>query len=88
MKSPTVIIEVLSDATAAYDRGDKFRTYRQISSFREYVLIDPERRTVEVFRRQGDPSRWELSEVKRDEALQLLTTGSSIAWRDLFEDVA
>ena len=88
MKSPTVIIEVLSDATAAYDRGDKFRTYRQISSFREYVLIDPERRTVEVFRRQGDPSRWELSEVKRDEALQLLTTGSRIAWRDLFEDVA
>ncbi len=37
--SPTLIVEVLSDATEAYDRGKKFENYRQISTCREYLLV-------------------------------------------------
>ncbi len=48
---PRVIVEVLSDSTAAYDRGQKFAAYRMLDSLQEYVLIDPERRTLEIFRR-------------------------------------
>ena len=50
---PKVVIEVLSDSTAAYDRGHKFAAYRQIPELEEYVLIDPDRRSIEVFRRAG-----------------------------------
>lgn len=48
---PTAIIEVLSDSTAAFDRGLKFAAYRSLASLREYVLIDPDARSIEIFRR-------------------------------------
>lgn len=38
-KAPQIIVEVLSDSTESFDRGDKFADYRQIESLREYVLI-------------------------------------------------
>ncbi|MBI5493897.1 MAG: Uma2 family endonuclease [Deltaproteobacteria bacterium] len=47
--NPTVIVEVLSPSTEAYDRGDKFVAYRSIASLRHYVLVDGQRPTVEVF---------------------------------------
>ena len=40
LTQPRLIIEVLSDSTEAYDRGDKFAAYRKIESLQEYVLID------------------------------------------------
>ncbi len=53
-RAPSVIVEVLSESTQAFDRGIKFATYRRIASLREYVLIDPDTRSVEVFRRGAD----------------------------------
>ncbi|MEM7038811.1 MAG: Uma2 family endonuclease, partial [Bacteroidota bacterium] len=49
--NPTLIVEVLSDGTAAWDRGGKFKRYRQIPSLKEYVLIEQEDIQVEVFRK-------------------------------------
>ena len=54
MHSPKVIIEVLSLSTANFDRGDRFVAYRRLPSLDEYVLIDPESRQIEVFRRAGE----------------------------------
>ncbi len=54
MHKPKVIIEVLSPSTANFDRGDKFLAYRQLASLEEYVLIDPESRQIEVYRRAGE----------------------------------
>lgn len=48
---PCLIVEVLSPATEAYDRGVKFTQYRRIPTLQEYVLIDVERTAVESFRR-------------------------------------
>jgi len=39
--NPTVIFEVLSPSTESYDRGVKFRRYREIESLTDYILIDP-----------------------------------------------
>jgi Uma2 family endonuclease len=50
--NPRVLIEVLSDSTEAYDRGRKFARYREIDSFVEYLLIDSDRASVDVYRRQ------------------------------------
>ena len=57
--NPTVLFEVLSDSTEAYDRGEKFAHYQQIESLREYVLIAQDRPQVEGFLREPDGS-WNL----------------------------
>jgi Uma2 family endonuclease len=54
MTNPTVIIEVLSDSTEKYDRGEKFRYYRKIPTLREYILIDQKTAEVEVFKKMSD----------------------------------
>ncbi len=47
--SAKLVVEVLSPSTRDYDRGKKFKIYRQLESLEEYVLIDSERRVVESF---------------------------------------
>lgn len=54
VSNPIIIIEVLSDSTAEYDRGDKFHFYRSIPSLQEYILISQDKAQVEVFARRGD----------------------------------
>jgi Uma2 family endonuclease len=59
--NPTLIVEVLSPSTEAYDRGDKFTHYKSISSFSEYLLVAQHRPHVTQFFRQADGS-WAYSE--------------------------
>ncbi len=50
--NPQLIVEVLSESTAEYDRSDKFAAYRQLESFKEYILIDSRRMRVDTFYRE------------------------------------
>jgi len=52
--NPLLIVEVLSDSTEAYDRGDKFAQYQTIPSLQEYVLASQKSPRVEIFRRLPD----------------------------------
>jgi len=54
IEHPKLIIEILSDSTASYDRGAKFAAYRKIESLEEYMLVDVDLKGVESFRRQAD----------------------------------
>ena len=72
--NPTVLFEVLSDSTESYDRGAKFRQYREIESLKEYVIIAPDRAGVECYTRQAD-GRWLLQEYQ---ALEQTATFESI----------
>jgi Uma2 family endonuclease len=54
--NPLVVIEVLSDSTEGYDRGEKFRLYQTIPSLREYVLVSQSPRRLEIYRKQPDGS--------------------------------
>jgi Uma2 family endonuclease len=61
LTNPTVIFEVLSPSTEAYDRDEKFLRYRtQIEALREYVLVSQHRSLVEHYVRQPDGS-WSYS---------------------------
>lgn len=60
--NPIVLIEVLSESTADYDRGTKFKHYRQIPSLREYVLVDQATAQIEQFVRD-DNGKWALTEI-------------------------
>lgn len=59
--NPTVIIEVLSEATERYDRDGKFRAYQQLASLEEYVLVAQDERCIEVYRREGGTWRCETA---------------------------
>jgi Uma2 family endonuclease len=66
--NPRVIVEVLSDSTGKYDRGDKFRQYRNLASLQEYVVVSQNEAVVETFVRKPDES-WSLSTFAGMEAV-------------------
>ena len=55
--NPVVVIEVLSESTEDYDRGKKFELYRQIPSFREYLVVAQDRTYVEHHVREESSGR-------------------------------
>lgn len=65
--NPTVIFEVLSPSTEAYDRGEKFKRYRGIPSLRQYILVSQHAPQIEVFTRHGD--FWTYHEATELESL-------------------
>ncbi len=83
---PRLIVEVLSPGTEAYDRGRKFAYYRGCPTIQEYVLIDTQRYSVEVFHREAD-TRWTLDTFGRDDEVKLLSLGISFPIAALYEDV-
>jgi len=60
--NPDLIVEVLSESTRNYDRGDKFQQYRGIPSFRECLLVDQANAHVERYAKQNDGT-WSLRET-------------------------
>jgi|SRR5665213_309900 len=85
--NPTLIVEVLSPSTEAYDRGFKFAQYRALESLREYALVSQSEPLVEIFRRQpsGD---WLLSEsAGMDAACRFDSAGCTMAVRDIYDKV-
>ena len=86
-----LVVEVLSPSTAGYDRGAKFGRYRRLPSLREYVVIDPESRSVDVHR-PNDEGLWVLHPFARGEAVVLASVGLTIdaarLWADVIDDEA
>jgi Uma2 family endonuclease len=83
---PVLIVEVLSDTTSAYDRGLKFEHYRNLSTLREYLLVEQDRRHAELFRCEDD-GRWVLYASGATEDVVLESVGLRLSMDTLFEDV-
>jgi Uma2 family endonuclease len=82
--NPTLIIEVLSESTQDYDRGEKFEQYRRIDSFVEYLLIAQDRPHVEHQARQTDGS-WVLHETNSlEDTIQLKSVPCSLRMADIY----
>jgi Uma2 family endonuclease len=64
---PKLIVEVLSPSTAGFDRGDKFKFYRNNPTLEEYVLIDAEKVGVDCYRKTS-AGKWELTAYPEDAA--------------------
>ncbi|MGC9185961.1 MAG: Uma2 family endonuclease [Thiomonas sp.] len=85
-RHPTLIVEVPSDSTQGYDRSLKFATYRRIADLREYVLIDPDSRSVEVFRR-NERNLFELHDFTDAAELELASVQLRIPMAEVFAGV-
>jgi len=83
--NPELIIEVLSDSTAEYDRGDKFFLYGQIPGFREYVLIEQKRYVVDVHFKSNESDLWKITRYEGlDKIVKLQSIGVAIKMEDLY----
>ena len=85
--NPLMIAEILSDSTEQYDRGDKFRMYRSIASFQEYLLVSQKAIQVEKFSKT-DANQWLLSEYEgKDAEIKFDSFEFSISLDELYEGV-
>jgi Uma2 family endonuclease len=88
-----LIVEVLSPGTEAFDRGRKFQRYRRIETLKEYVLVDPDRMSVECYRR-NERQNWELfhffseESVATEDEVFLASVDLRFSLADLYEDVS
>lgn len=87
LTNPTLIIEVLSDSTEAYDRGDKFTHYKSILSLREYLLIAQHRPHITQYVKQDNGS-WSYQEVNEISAnLYLPSLDCILELGEVYRDV-
>ncbi len=86
MLNPTLLIEVLSPSTEAYDRGGKFAHYRKIPTLCEYLLVTQEQPSIERYVRQGGV--WILSEAEGLEAsVPLESIDCVLSLREVYDKV-
>jgi len=85
--NPTLLVEVLSPSTEAYDRGRKFEQYRKIVSLRQYLLVSSDRVSVELSTRQAS-GQWLLSAAgEPDEEVDLDSIDCRLRVGDIYEKV-
>ncbi|MDD2893206.1 MAG: Uma2 family endonuclease [Halothiobacillaceae bacterium] len=83
----TLIVEVLSPSTEAYDRGAKFAHYRHLSGLAEYMLIDIETRSVDLYRKGAD-GLWVLHPYTQGDTVELTSVDLKLPINEvIFEDV-
>jgi Uma2 family endonuclease len=85
--NPVIVIEVLSDATRDYDRGDKLAAYRTIASLREVLLIDQAAVIVERWRRRDDTSWSHDRYGSLDDIIALAAVPVALPLREAYREV-
>ena len=83
---PSLIAEVLSPSTEAYDRGGKLALYRRLESCKEYVLISSEAIGVEIFR-LNEKGKWEITPYTQDDEIHLTSIDLCFPIERLYEDI-
>lgn len=85
--NPVVIIEVLSQSTASYDRGAKFRHYQQIESLQDYILVEQNFVQVDHFHRL-ESNDWLLRTFSSlDDELSLESINCTLPLREWYDGV-
>lgn len=86
--NPVLIVEILSDSTAAYDRGGKFYKYRQIETLQEYVLIEQKEPIIDVFKK-NEQGQWVIAPrlTGLDNMLALESLGIKIPFAEIYAKV-
>ena len=82
--NPSLIIEILSESTEAYNRGQKFVSYQSIDSFREYLLVAQDRPYITHYVRQTDGS-WVRTDIEGlDNEIELVTIACKMQLREIY----
>jgi Uma2 family endonuclease len=85
--NPTLIVEVLSATTEAYDRGDKFAAYRQLQSFQVYLLVSQHEHLIERHVRNANES-WTMTAFGRGQRIDLNAIGCTLSVDEVYEGIS
>ncbi len=83
--NPTVVVEVLSPSTEAWDRGEKSFQYRALPSIQDYLLISQDRMRVEHYARRA--GGWTLHDATADERIRIESIGCELTVSDMYQRV-
>jgi Uma2 family endonuclease len=86
LSHPTLVAEVLSESTAAFDRGGKFAAYRSLESLKEYVVVDIPAWRVECFRRTPE-NDWLLHEYQGEAICRFTSLDVELPMAEIFENL-
>lgn len=87
LTNPSLIIEVLSDSTERYDRGDKFSNYKSILMLSEYLLVAQHRPHVSQFIKQSNGSWLNLEFNALTDTLKVVSLDCELALEEIYQDV-
>jgi Uma2 family endonuclease len=83
LTNPTLIVEVLSPSTEAYDRGRKFEHYRSLPSLREYLVVASERTHVDLFKRRSE-EEWLLTAGRPEDTIELSSIACKLPLAEIY----
>ena len=83
IKSPVLIVEVLSQSTEFVDRNEKLRAYQACPSMREYLIASTQRREIEAYRR-GKEGEWNKTVYTAEDTVPLVTVELSIPMNTIY----
>ena len=86
LTNPTLLIEVLSDETESFDRGDKFHSYRQIESLNEYLLVSQYEKKIEQFYKNNNGD-WVVGSVFTEGVMPLRSVSFSLNLEQVYRQV-
>ena len=84
--NPILLIEVLSESTEAFDRGEKFKSFRQIKSLKEYILINSLKKSIEQFY-CDENGRWQIGEALNEGTLKLQSLPIELSFEEVYLNV-
>jgi Uma2 family endonuclease len=74
--NPKVVVEVLSDGTEQYDRGEKLAHYQKLATLEAVVLVAQRERRIELWQRRD---QWTRVEAGPEESVEIAAIGCSLA---------
>jgi Uma2 family endonuclease len=85
-RHPQLVVEVLSDSTAAFDRGQKFEAYRSLDSLKAYLLVEQNRPHADLFVRNAE-GLWVLNPFGEGESLTIAPLGVVLPMEAIYEGI-
>lgn len=82
--NPSLIIEILSPSTEAYNRGQKFVSYKSIDTFREYLLVAQDRPLITHYVRDEN-GNWLRTDIEGlDNEIEIVTLSCKMSLREIY----
>jgi Uma2 family endonuclease len=88
LHNPSLIVEISSESSAAFDRGKKFLSYQQISSLQEYLLVSQDDILIESYARQGNDTWLCTKATGMEGSLTLPSINCKLALKEIYDKVA
>lgn len=85
--NPILIVEILSPSTESYDRTTKFMSYKHIPSFKEYVMVNQDKKEIETWHREEEHLWRETVYSQETEKMKLKSIGITVSLEKIYRNI-